>query len=48
MPPMHHGSTAITVLTADQPATFSNTPRGMAIVTLAQMPSRFVRKGGTE
>ena len=38
----------MTVLTADQPATFSSTPRGIAIVTLAQMPSRLVRKGGTE
>ena len=48
MPPMNHGSTPTTVLTADQPATFSSTPRGMAIVTLAQMPSRLVRNGGTE
>jgi hypothetical protein len=34
--------------TADQPATFNSTPRGMAMVTFAQMPSRFVRAGGTE
>ena len=36
------------VLTADQPATFSSTPRGIAMVMLAQMPSRLVRSGGTE
>src|SRR6187401_3744008 len=48
MAPMYHGSEAITVFTADQPATLSSTPRGMAIVTLAQMPRRLVRAGGTE
>ena len=36
------------VFTDDQPATLSRTPRGMAIVTLAQMPRRLVRAGGTE
>ena len=46
--PMYHGSTPTIVFTDDQPATFSSTPRGIAMVTLAQMPSRFVRKGGTE
>src|SRR5688572_19450831 len=48
IPPMNQGSTPMIVLTADQPATFKRTPRGMAIVTLAQMPWRFVRKGGAE
>jgi hypothetical protein len=46
--PMNHGSVPKIVFTADHPATFNNTPRGMAIVTLAQMPSRFVRNGGAE
>src|SRR5712691_11063996 len=46
--PMYHGSRPMIVFTADQPATFSNTPRGMAMVTLAQMPRRFVRNGGAE
>ena len=46
--PMNHGSTPTIVLTADQPATFSSTPRGIAMVTLAQMPSRLVRNGGAE
>ena len=46
--PMYHGSTPTIVLTDDQPATFSSTPRGIAIVTFAQMPSRLVRNGGTE
>ena len=45
---MYQGSTPAMVLTDDQPATFSSTPRGSAIVTLAQMPSRLVRSGGTE
>ena len=36
------------VFTDDQPATFRSTPRGIAIVMFAQMPSRFVRNGGTE
>ena len=48
MAPMYQGSTPITVFTVDQPATFSSTPRGMAMVTLAQMPWRLVRKGGAE
>ena len=30
----------------DQPATLSSTPRGIAMVTLAQMPRCFVRSGG--
>src|SRR3954468_11362049 len=46
--PMYQGSGAITVLTDDHPATFKRTPRGMAIVTLAQMARRFLRAGGTE
>ena len=46
--PMYHGSTPTIVFTDDQPATFSSTPRGIAIVMLAQMPSRLVRSGGTE
>ena len=46
--PMYHGSTPTTVFTADQPATLSSTPRGIAIVTFAQMPRCFVRSGGTE
>ena len=48
IPPMNHGSTPTAVFTADHPATLSSTPRGMAIVTLAQMPSRLVRNGGAE
>ena len=36
------------VFTVDQPATFSSTPRGMAMVMFAQMPRRLVRKGGAE
>ena len=46
--PMYHDSTPAIVLTDDQPATFSSTPRGTAIVTFAQMPRRLVRNGGTE
>src|SRR3982751_4307336 len=46
--PMNHGSVPAMVLTADQPATFSSTPRGIAIVTFAQIPKRFVRNGGAE
>src|SRR5262249_61700057 len=46
--PMYHGSTPAIVFTDDQPATFSSVPRGIAMVTLAQMPSRLVRNGGTE
>src|SRR5438874_1127223 len=46
--PMYHGSTPAIVFTDDQPATFSNVPRGIAIVTFAQIPSRLVRNGGTE
>ena len=46
--PMYHGSTPTMVFTDDQPATFSSVPRGIAIVTFAQMPSRLVRNGGTE
>src|SRR5262245_15322581 len=46
--PIYHGSTPTIVLTDDQPATFNSVPRGIAIVTLAQMPRRFVRNGGTE
>src|SRR5262245_25673994 len=46
--PMYHGSTPTMVLTDDQPATFNSVPRGIAIVTFAQMPRRFVRGGGTE
>ena len=48
MQPMYHGSIPTIVLTDDQPATFNSTPRGIAIVTLAQMPRRLVRNGGTE
>src|SRR4026209_1837051 len=46
--PMYHGSSPKIVFTDDQPATLSSTPRGMAIVTFAQIPSRLVRNGGTE
>ena len=46
--PMNHGSAPTTVFTADQPATFNSTPRGIAIVMFAQIPSRLVRNGGTE
>src|SRR5512143_1806242 len=46
--PRNHGSSPRAVFTDDHPATFSRTPRGIAIVTLAQMPRRFVRIGGTE
>ena len=45
---MNHGSSPATVLTADQPATLSSTPRGIAIVMLAHMPYCFVLSGGTE
>jgi hypothetical protein len=38
MDPMYQGSSPTIVFTVDQPATFSSTPRGMAMVTLAQMP----------
>ena len=48
MQPIYHGSTPITVFTDDQPATLSSTPRWIAIVTFAQIPSRLVRNGGTE
>src|SRR3954468_20506321 len=46
--PMNHGSTPATVFTHDQPATISRTPRGIAIVMLAQMPCFLVRSGGHE
>src|SRR5437773_11453457 len=46
--PMYQGSTPTIVFTDDHPATLSSTPRGIAIVTFAQMPSRLVRSGGTE
>src|SRR5207247_11444087 len=46
--PMYHASTPAIVFTDDQPATFSSTPRGIAIVTFAQIPNRFVRSGGIE
>ena len=46
--PMYHGSMPTMVFTEDQPATFNMAPRGIAIVTLAQIPRRFVRNGGTE
>src|SRR5512139_3352387 len=46
--PRNQGSKPMAVFTEDQPATFSSTPLGTAIVTLAQMPRRFVRNGGTE
>ena len=36
------------VFTVDQPATFSSTPRGIAIVMLAQSPRRLVQSGGAE
>src|SRR5262249_57694656 len=45
---MYHGSTPAIVFTDDYPATFNRTRRGIAIVTFAQMPRRFVRNGGTE
>src|SRR5258707_5132433 len=48
MQPMYHGSMPTIVFTDDQPATLSSTPRGIAIVTLAQIPSRLVRNGGTQ
>src|SRR5689334_562268 len=46
--PMNQGSGPMIVFTADQPATFNSTPRGMAMVTFAQMPRRLVRNGGAE
>src|SRR5262245_39223024 len=46
--PMYHGSTPTIVFTDDAPATFNRPPGGIAIVTFAQMPRRFVRNGGTE
>src|SRR5262245_32604313 len=46
--PIYHGSTPRIVFTEGQPATFNNTPRGIAIVTFAQIPRRLVRNGGTE
>src|SRR5581483_5315825 len=46
--PMYHGSRPKIVFADDHPATFSSVPRGIAIVMFAQMPSRFVRNGGTE
>src|SRR6185503_20124772 len=46
--PMNHGSVPAIVLTDDQPATFSSTPRGIAMVTFAQIPRRLVRNGGAE
>src|SRR4051812_38416156 len=46
--PMNHGSTPNTVLTHDQPATFNRTPRGTAMVRLAQIPCCLVRNGGHE
>src|SRR5262245_59126076 len=46
--PMYHGSSPTIVFTDDQPATFRRVPRGIAMVTLAQMPRRLVRNGGTE
>src|SRR3954454_2390933 len=46
--PMNHGSVPAIVLTADQPATLSSTPRGIAIVRFAQIPKRLVRNGGAE
>src|SRR5262249_61001612 len=46
--PMYHGSTPAIVFTDDQPATFRSVPRGIAMVTFAQMPRRLVRNGGTE
>ena len=45
---MNHGSAPRTVFTVDQPATLSSSPRGIAIVTFAQMPWRLVRSGGAE
>src|SRR5512143_1365090 len=46
--PMNHGSAPRIVFTVDQPATFSSSPRGIAIVTFAHTPCRFVRSGGAE
>ena len=48
MAPMYQGSRPKMVFTVDQPATFSSRPRGIAMVTLAQMPWRLVRRGGAE
>ena len=48
MSPMNQGSGSSTVFSADQPATFRSSPRGMATVRLASMPSRFVLSGGAE
>ena len=48
MAPMYQGSTPTIVFADDHPATFSSVPRGIAMVMFAQMPSRFVRSGGTE
>jgi hypothetical protein len=46
--PMYQGSTPMMVFTVDHPATLSSTPRGIAIVMLAQMPRRLVQIGGAE
>src|SRR4029453_13408434 len=46
--PMYQGSAPTIVFTDDQPATLSSTPRGIAMVTFAQMPRRLVGAGGTE
>ena len=46
--PMNQGSGPRIVFTVDQPATLRSSPRGTAIVTLAQMPCAFVRRGGAE
>src|SRR5215831_4473764 len=48
MAPMYQGSRPTIVFTDDHPATFSSTPRGIAMVTFAQIPRRLVRNGGTE
>jgi hypothetical protein len=47
--PIVHGSAEPAEATRVQPATFRSVPRGIAIVTFAQTPSRFVRpNAGTE
>ena len=48
-PPIAHGSAENAEATSVQPATFRSVPRGIAIVTFAQTPRRFVRpNAGTE
>ena len=45
MPPRSHASGMSADFVTDHPATLRRTPRGIATVTLAHQPKRFVRKG---